>query len=158
MEPFKIKIKKTHPEAVIPTFASSGAVGLDLASLDDDFWAYPLGPLGSQYEIWCNPCRVGTGIALQIPEGWEGQIRPRSGWSSEGIVVIPGTIDWDYRGEISVLIYNVSTKPINIPRGSRIAQLVFQRCIPRNSWQFEEVDQLDDDTTRGTNGFGSTGL
>ena len=100
---------------------------------------------------------VPTGIALAIPEGYEGQVRPRSGLALKhgiGMLNGPGTIDADYRGEISVILFNFSDRPFPIRRGDRIAQLVFARL---EKAAFVKVDALSE-TVRGTGGFGHTGL
>ncbi|HSQ78615.1 MAG TPA: dUTP diphosphatase [Nitrospirota bacterium] len=100
---------------------------------------------------------VPTGIALAIPEGYEGQVRPRSGLALKhgiGMLNGPGTIDADYRGEISVILFNFSDRPFLIRRGDRIAQLVFARL---EKAAFVKVDALSE-TVRGTGGFGHTGL
>ncbi len=99
---------------------------------------------------------VPTGIAIAIPEGHEGQVRPRSGLALKhgiGMLNGPGTIDADYRGEIGIILFNFSDKPFTIQRGDRIAQLVFAR-IERA--RLETVEQLTE-TSRGTGGFGHTG-
>ena len=94
---------------------------------------------------------------MQIPAGYEGQVRPRSGLAAKkGITVLntPGTIDADYRGEIKVILVNLSDTPFTIEPGERIAQMVFARC---EQAQFETVEALDE-TERGAGGFGSTGV
>lgn len=99
---------------------------------------------------------VATGFAIEIPEGYEAQVRPRSGWAlKQGITLpnSPGTIDSDYRGEIKVIIQNLGSEPFEIQKGDRIAQMVI---APVLQVQFEEVDQLSE-TSRGEGGFGSTG-
>jgi dUTP pyrophosphatase len=99
---------------------------------------------------------VPTGLALEIPPGWEGQVRPRSGLARDhGVTVLnaPGTIDADYRGEVGVLLVNLGAEPYSIERGERIAQIVFAP-IAQASWR--EVPRLET-TERGTGGFGSTG-
>lgn len=99
---------------------------------------------------------VPTGIAVEIPSGWEGQVRPRSGLARDhGVTVLnaPGTIDADYRGEVGVLLVNLGTEPYQVRRGERIAQIVFGRAASV-SWQ--EVAQLEA-SERGAGGFGSTG-
>lgn len=100
---------------------------------------------------------VPTGIYVSIPNGYEGQVRPRSGLAAKkGITVLnaPGTIDADYRGEIGVILVNLSDTSFRINPGERIAQLVFAKC---ERAEFVEVDELDE-TVRGEGGFGSTGL
>ena len=98
-----------------------------------------------------------TGLALAIPPGWEGQVRPRSGLAIRygiGIVNAPGTIDSDYRGEVSVLLVNLGQQPFTLRRGDRIAQLLVARAEPI---EWEERDELPA-TSRGAGGFGSTGV
>ncbi len=99
---------------------------------------------------------VPTGIAIAIPEGYEGQVRPRSGLSLNhgiGMLNAPGTIDADYRGEVSIILFNFSDRPFTIHRGDRIAQLVFARL---EKAKFVKVDALSK-TIRGPGGFGHTG-
>ena len=99
---------------------------------------------------------VSTGLRLQIPAGYEGQVRPRSGLAlKRGLTVLnaPGTIDADYRGEVGVILVNLSAEPQRIEPGERVAQLVIAP-VTRASW--EEVDELDE-SERGVGGFGSTG-
>ncbi len=100
---------------------------------------------------------VPTGIAVAIPAGFEGQVRPRSGLALKkglGVPNSPGTIDADYRGELKVLVINLGPDPVEITRGMRVAQLV---VAPVAQAQIEVVDSLDQ-TARGSGGFGSTGL
>jgi dUTP pyrophosphatase len=100
---------------------------------------------------------VPTGIAIAIPEGYEGQVRPRSGLALKhgiGMLNAPGTIDADYRGEISVILFNFSDTPYPIRRGDRIAQLVFAKL---EKAAFVKVDALSE-TARGAGGFGHTGV
>ena len=99
---------------------------------------------------------IPTGIAIEIPPGFEGQVRPRSGRAlSEGLTLVnsPGTIDADYRGEIRVIVINLGAEPLTIRRGDRIAQLVFAPVV---RVEMVEVDRLDD-SARGEGGFGHTG-
>lgn len=100
---------------------------------------------------------VPTGIAIAIPEGYEGQVRPRSGLALKhgiGMLNAPGTIDADYRGEIGIILFNFSGKPFTIRHGDRIAQLVFAKL---EKAKFVEVDALSE-TARGAGGFGHTGV
>jgi dUTP pyrophosphatase len=100
---------------------------------------------------------VPTGISVAIPEGYEGQVRPRSGLALRngiGLLNAPGTIDADYRGEISIILFNFSDKPFIIQRGDRIAQLIFAKV---EKARFVPMDSLSD-TTRGAGGFGHTGV
>lgn len=99
---------------------------------------------------------VSTGLALEIPPGYEGQVRPRSGLAArEGVTVLnaPGTIDSDYRGEVKVILINHGADPVSISDGDRVAQLVFARV---EQTELEEVESLER-THRGEGGFGSTG-
>ena len=101
--------------------------------------------------------RVPTGLVLEIPPGWEGQVRPRSGLALRhgiGVVNAPGTIDSDYRGEVAVILINLGEAPFPLKRGDRIAQLVIAP-VARVEW--EEADSLEE-SERGAGGFGSTGL
>ena len=130
----------------MPVYATTGSSGMDLRA----FLASPisLSPM--------ERCLVPTGLFLAIPENWEAQIRPRSGLAiKQGITCLntPGTIDADYRGEIKVILINLSTESQIINDGDRIAQIVFQ-CVEKVDWEL--VAQLDE-TQRGTGGFGHTG-
>jgi dUTP pyrophosphatase len=139
-----VKVKKLSPEAQIPKTANPGDVAFDLFSIID----YELKP-GNRYAI-------PTGIAVEIPIGYEGQVRPRSGLGLKyGLTVInaPGTIDSGYRGEIRVTLLNLGNEPFQVRKRMRIAQLAI-RPVPKV--QFLEVDELSD-TERGEEGFGSTG-
>ena len=130
-----------------PKYSTSASAGMDLrADLDSQIILEPL-----------QRILVSTGIYLELPIGFEAQIRPRSGLAyKNGITVLnsPGTIDADYRGEIKVLLVNLSSKEFIIQDGERIAQMVISRHEQAN-WL--EVDSLDD-TDRGSGGFGSTGI
>lgn len=100
---------------------------------------------------------IPTGIALAIPEGYEGQVRPRSGLALKhgiGMLNGPGTIDADYRGEIGIILFNFSSEPFTVRRGDRIAQLVFAKL---EKAKFESVASLSG-TARGDGGFGHTGI
>jgi dUTP pyrophosphatase len=100
---------------------------------------------------------VPTGLILEIPPGWEGQVRPRSGLALRhgiGVVNAPGTIDSDYRGEVGVILINLGDQPFRLQRGDRIAQLVL---APVERVEWEEADSLED-SQRGPGGFGSTGV
>lgn len=141
----EVFVKKLNPNAKIPTFAHEDDACADLYS-DSNFIINP-------NEI----ILVSTGIALQINNGWEAQIRPRSGLSyKHGLLILnsPGTIDSGYRGEIKIIIKNTMNKPYEITKGSRIAQIAI-RPVPKIT--FLEKDVLDD-TKRGDGGFGSTGI
>jgi dUTP pyrophosphatase len=131
----------------LPTAASAGAAGVDLRAA-----------LGA--ELLLRPgerCLVPTGLALELPPGWEGQVRPRSGLAlSHGLALLnsPGTIDSDYRGEVSVILANLGTEPVTVRRGDRIAQLVVAP-VARVIWR--EVEALAPSERQG-GGFGSSGL
>jgi dUTP pyrophosphatase len=128
----------------LPTRASAHAAGMDVVAAED----LSLRP-GARHAI-------ATGFAVAIPEGYEIQVRPRSGLAvKHGIIVLntPGTIDADYRGEVKVILANLGSEPFEIRRGERIAQLV---PAPVQAARFAEVAELDD-TVRGSGGFGSTG-
>lgn len=131
----------------LPTYATSGAAGLDLqAAIDAPMTIAP-----------GNRALVPTGICIAVPAGFEAQVRPRSGLAlKQGLTVpnSPGTIDSDYRGEVKIIILNAGTEAVLIERGMRIAQLVLAR-VEQLAWQ--PVAQLDA-TARGAGGFGSTGV
>ena len=132
----------------LPAYQSAASSGLDL-----------LAAIPAEQPIVIEPGRVAsipTGIALALPVGTEGQVRPRSGLAvRHGITVLnaPGTVDSDYRGEIQIILVNLGTEPFTVRRGMRVAQLVI---APTVRAQLMEVDSLTD-TARGLGGFGSTG-
>lgn len=131
-------------ELPLPAYATDGAAGMDVVAAED----VTLAPGGRH--------AVATGFAVAIPEGYEIQVRPRSGLAlKHGITVpnTPGTIDSDYRGELKVILINHGAEPFPINRGDRIAQLVL---APVTLAQWREVAELDE-TERGAGGFGSTG-
>ena len=134
-------------DLALPDYASAAAAGADLlAAIDQDIELAPL-----ERRI------VPTGISIALPVGFEAQIRPRSGLAAKNGVTVanaPGTIDADYRGEVGVILVNLSREPFRITRGMRIAQLVVARHA-RAVWR--EVGELDR-TARGAGGFGSTGV
>ena len=141
-----VQVKRLpHGEGLdLPAYATAGAAGMDVLSAED----VTLAP-GMRHA-------VATGLAMAIPDGFEIQVRPRSGLAfKHGITVpnTPGTIDSDYRGELKVLLINHGTEDFVITRGERVAQLVLAP-VTQAAWQ--EVDALDD-TARGSGGFGSTG-
>lgn len=142
-----LKIKRIRDAALpLPAYHSAGAAGMDL--LADIERAIVLAPL--------ERCAAPTGIAIEIPPGYEGQVRPRSGRAlREGLTLLntPGTIDSDYRGEIQVIVVNLGREPVSIEPGDRIAQLVI---APVARVELVEVEALDD-TSRGGGGFGHTG-
>ena len=142
----RVLVKQLRPDAVVPRYMTDGAAGLDLcAAIDAPIELAP----GAR-------AAIATGLALAIPAGWEGQVRPRSGLAREhGVTVAnaPGTIDSDYRGEAVVMLINLGDRPVVIESGMRIAQLVI---APVAQAELEVVDDLPA-TGRGAGGFGSTG-
>ncbi|MAN80668.1 MAG: dUTP diphosphatase [Magnetovibrio sp.] len=130
----------------LPAYATADAAGLDLlAALDQSMMLEPMGR-----------ALVPTGIAIALPQGFEAQVRPRSGLAAKhGITVLnsPGTIDADYRGEIKVILVNLSSESFEIEAGMRIAQMVI---APVTQIAWDERADLES-TTRGAGGFGSTG-
>ena len=141
----KVKIvnKSSYPS---PSYATEMSAGMDLKA--DISEPIVLGPLGRAI--------VPTGISIALPEGYEAQVRPRSGLAAKhGITVLntPGTVDADYRGEIKVILVNISDTPFTVNPGERIAQMVVAR---HEHIEWEEVEVLDG-TARGEGGFGSTG-
>lgn len=135
-----------NPDLPLPTRATPHSAGYDVRSSDSDFVLSP-GEIRA----------VSTGFVMEIPEGLECQVRPRSGLAARHGITLPnspGTIDPDYRGEVKVLMQNAGRDPVTIRRGDRIAQLVFTRF---EAPEVEEADVLSD-TRRGEGGFGSTGV
>jgi len=130
----------------LPVYATAGASGADLfAALDAPVTLEPL-----------ERRTIPTGLVLEIPEGYEGQVRPRSGLARRrGLTVVnaPGTIDADYRGEVKVLLINLGAEPVTVTRGERIAQLVIAPVVRA---EISEAGFLTG-TDRGSGGFGSTG-
>jgi len=133
--------------ALIPEYKTHGSAGLDLCS-------------SSEEKIIINSSEakiISTNLVLEIPEGYEGQIRPRSGLAlKSGITVLnsPGTVDSDYRGEIKVLLINLSKEDFEVKFGDRIAQLIISKYEKVNLVSAKEVS----DTERGSGGYGSTGV
>ncbi len=148
MQRLTVAIKQLpHAEGLpLPAYATNHAAGVDLCAAITG-------------EIVLQPGErrlIPTGLAVAIPEGFEGQIRPRSGLAlKHGLTVLnsPGTIDADYRGELGVIFANCGAEPFTVTRGLRVAQMVFAAFDPV---EFEQVDDLPA-TTRGAGGFGSTG-
>jgi dUTP pyrophosphatase len=129
----------------LPRYMSAGAAGMDLVATEDA----TLEPGETKL--------VSTGLRIAVPEGYEAQIRPRSGLALNHSITIPnapGTIDADYRGLVKVILHNLGKSPFHIQRGDRIAQMVITK-VERAEW--EEVNELPD-TKRGEGGFGHTGV
>jgi dUTP pyrophosphatase len=141
----KIKVKKIHPEATAPIYEHKGDAGMDVFSVQDLF----LQPR--------ERALIRTGLILEIPKGYEVQVRPKSGLAlKDGITCLntPGTIDSTYRGELGVILINHSSKPFFVQRGKKIAQLVVNKIETAKIQVVKEVSK----TARGEGGFGSTGL
>jgi len=140
----KAKILKVDKDLPTPKYAHFGDAGMDLYSAED-------------YVLKCGERKIfSTGLKIEIPEGYEVQIRPRSGLAAKhGITVLntPGTLDYQYRGIIGVILINHGNADFEVKRGERIAQMVFNKF---ESAELIEVEELSD-TARGEGGFGSTG-
>jgi len=137
-----LEFKRVDPNAVLPTRGSAAAAGLDLYSIEDI--SLPPG----------QRVLARTGLAIAIPEGFYGRVAPRSGLAMKtGLDVLSGVIDADYRGEIGCLLYNTADELIELPKHSKICQLIIEKIItPRAVW----ANDLSA-TARGGGGFGSTG-
>ena len=143
----RIQVRLLHgADGPLPAYQTAGSAGMDLSAEVDEEIVIP--PMGR--------AKIPTGIALSIPEGVEGQVRPRSGLAiRHGVTCLnaPGTIDPDYRGEVCVILANFGEKPFAVRRGDRIAQIVFSRTLRA---RLEVVPDLEG-TPRGEGGFGHTG-
>lgn len=141
-----IKVQRLDERARMPIYASVGAAGADLSAvIDEDIVIMPM-----------HRSLIPTGLSLEIPAGFEGQVRPRSGLAIKyGITVLnsPGTIDSDYRGEIRVALINLGVEPFTIHNGDRIAQLVISPCVQVDFIAAKDLAH----SIRGSAGFGSTG-
>lgn len=138
-----VKIKRLHPDAILPTYGTEGAACFDLHAAEDKTGRY-------------GRVIVGTGLAMEIPQGYGLFMKPRSGMAfKEGVHAYAGTIDSDYRGELKVLLLaeGGGGGTLQVKKGDRIAQAM---VLPVPRMKFEEVDELSN-TDRGTGGFGSTG-
>jgi dUTP diphosphatase len=146
--PFQVKVRRVRPGSnPLPRYATSHAAGMDLLA---DLAAPVSLPPGER-------ALVPTGIAIALPDGYEAQIRPRSGLAlKHGVTLVntPGTIDPDYRGEIGVILINHGTVPFTVNPGDRIAQMLFARF---ERGELLEVEKLEE-TARGEGGFGHTGV
>jgi dUTP diphosphatase len=149
MERVKIHIKRLRKDPVValPQYMTEGSSGMDLFAC-------------LQTELTLQPGErrlIPTGVSVAIPEGFEGQVRPRSGLAIRngiGLINAPGTIDADYRGEVGVLLINFGNEPFTVSNGDRIAQMIISRVF-RATWQ--EVEDLPP-TQRQGGGFGHTGI
>jgi len=141
----KVKVVNKSSQA-LPQYATALSAGMDVRAVLDE--PVVIGPL--------ERALVPTGLYMEIPAGYEVQVRPRSGLAAKkGITVLnaPGTIDADYRGEVKVILVNLSNEPFTIENGERVAQLVLAK---HEVIDWEEVDSLEE-SARGEGGFGSTG-
>lgn len=148
-----LHVRRLDPRAALPCYQTEQAAGMDLAAClprgECDAETLEIGP--------GDIVKVPTGVAIALPEGHEGQVRPRSGLATRhGLTVVnaPGTIDADYRGELMVALINLGTRPVRIAHGDRVAQLV---VAPVSRAMVVVVASLDE-TERGSGGFGSTGF
>ncbi|MDR1565849.1 MAG: dUTP diphosphatase [Treponema sp.] len=143
----KIKIRKKDPAAVLPAYETEGAAGMDIrAFLPGEVRIPPMGRV-----------KIPTGLFMEIPGGYEVQVRPRSGMAiRSGVTVLnaPGTIDSDFRGEVEIILINLGTETFTVKSGDRIAQLVVARVFKAD---IAEAFSLSE-TPRGEGGFGSTGV
>jgi dUTP pyrophosphatase len=141
-----VQIRRLRPDAMLPRYQTADAAGMDLhAALDVPMQLAPGAVVA-----------VPTGLAMAIPRGYEGQVRPRSGLAAKHAVTVvnaPGTVDSDFRGTVMVLLINHGREAFTINHGDRIAQMVI---APVSQADVVEVDALDE-TVRGAGGFGSTG-
>ena len=145
---FALKVLNNGKDLPIPKYQTNQAAGMDIYSANPKEKKISISP--GEYKL------IPTGISIGIPVGYEAQIRPRSGLAARhGISVLntPGTIDSDYRGEVSIILINLGKKEFIVNRGMRIAQMVIS---PVNQFEVEVVDELNT-TSRGEKGFGSTG-
>jgi dUTP pyrophosphatase len=140
-----VKIKKASPDVPAPAYQTLGSAGCDIHASEDVL-------------VWSKSCKlVPTGLSMEIPDGYECQIRPRSSLAlKHGVIVFntPSTIDSDYRGELFILLHNTRDVPFSVKKGDRVAQLVF---APVTRAEFVTVDELSK-TERGEGGWGSTGV
>ena len=142
----KVKVVNKSNNA-LPAYETKNSAGMDLRAY------LPEGPVTLQP---MQRALIPTGLYIEIPEGYEGQVRPRSGLAIKfGITVLntPGTIDADYRGELKQILINLSDQPFVINNGDRIAQIIFARCEQAEMVEVEELSE----TERGAGGFGHTG-
>jgi dUTP pyrophosphatase len=137
-----LRFKQLDPRAVLPKRGSVLAAGLDVCSIEE----LRIGPK--------SRVMARTGLAVAIPQGFYGRVAPRSGLAAKnGLDVLAGVIDSDYRGEVCCLLYNTGDEIINLPAGSKICQLIVEQIItPEAEWAMDL-----DETARGAGGFGSTG-
>ncbi len=142
----KVKIVRLNKQAIVPVYATAHAAGMDIsACLDAPVTLQPFSTM-----------LIPSGFAIELPEGYEAQLRPRSGLALRSMISLPNspaTIDADYRGEVKVILINYGKDPFMVSHGDRIAQMVVARV---EQVQFDEVEELGS-TVRGEGGFGHTG-
>lgn len=137
-----LRVKRIHQDARLPSYGHSGDAGMDLYAVEDIVLEQG------------NPVPVPTGIQVAVPKGHVGLVWDKSGVSLSGVHRLAGVIDAGYRGEIKVVLINLTEKPYAVEKGKKIAQMLIQPIL---SVDIKEVDSLDG-TDRGEGGFGSTGL
>src|ERR1043165_2735846 len=137
-----LRVKQLDPRAILPRRGSALAAGLDVCSIEEI-------NLAPKQRVMAR-----TGLAVAIPQGFYGRVAPRSGLAAKnGLDVLAGVIDSDYRGEVCCVLYNTGAEAINLPAGSKICQLIVEQIItPEAEWAMDL-----DETARGAGGFGSTG-
>jgi len=146
----KVKVERLDKSIPLPSRQKGAASGFDLYASGSDE-----GRTGSGYIVSaCSTVYIGSGIAIELPAGYEAIVRGRSSLSKKGLVCSIGTIDEDYRGEIGVVLSNTTRVSHHIETGDRIAQLVIQK---KAEVELVEVDEVDTDTVRGEDGWGSSG-
>ena len=151
MKPLNVPFTRL-PHAIglpAPAYETEGAAGVDLIAALPDTEPLLIAPRG-----WAA---IPTGLIFEIPHGFQGEVRPRSGLALRHAVTVlnaPGTVDSDYRGEVRVLLVNFGPEPFTVTRGMRVAQLVFTPALRANIYSVETLSA----TARGEGGFGSTGL
>ena len=141
-----VQFVRIHPKATLPFYATEGAAGMDLTNVLDEPLTLKPG----------ERAKVPTGLIMVLPEGYEGQVRPRSGLAAKHGITLTncvGTVDSDYRGEMCCLMINLGNEPYTIQPGERIAQLVISPVVQADT---EFVEKMPE-TKRGSGGFGSTG-
>lgn len=143
----EVKVKKLHPQAIIPAYMTEHAAGMDLCTVIESPVVLQPG----------ERTLLPTGLAMEIPPGFEGQVRPRSGLAlKKGVSLVnsPGTIDADYRGEIGIIIINHGAEPVEFLPGDRIAQLIIAPVTQAVMLEAEDLQDSD----RSAGGFGHTGV
>jgi len=146
--PIQVRVKRLESAQglPLPSYMTEGSSGIDLLAANEELIII------KSHQVALIP----TGLIMEIPQGIEGQLRPRSGLAlKHGLTLLnsPGTIDSDYRGEIKIIVINLGDKDYSVQRGDRIAQMVFVPVIQVNLQEAEKID----DTNRGAGGFGHTG-